>query len=148
MYLAEKNRIPLTLDEILENINSKKCYSIVEFDVDILQEAANIQFYELHDRLILATAKLLGTPVISVDGGQVQTITWQRGRGNIIIISHDHGYYTVYTHLADIRVNPMEYVETGQVIGTVGDSGSLVGPVLHFQIWKNTQNLDPEKWLM
>ena len=67
MYLAEKNRIPLSLDEILDNINSKKCYSIVEFDVDILKEAANIQFYELHDRLILATAKHLGTPVISSD---------------------------------------------------------------------------------
>ena len=67
MYLAEKNRIPLSLDEILENINSKKCYSIVEFDVDILREAANIQFYELHDRLILATAKHLGTPIISSD---------------------------------------------------------------------------------
>lgn len=67
MYLAEKNRIPLSLDEILNNINSKNCYSIVEFDVDILKEAANIQFYELHDRLILATAKHLGTPVISSD---------------------------------------------------------------------------------
>ncbi|UCH93683.1 MAG: PIN domain-containing protein [Candidatus Aminicenantes bacterium] len=67
MYLAEKNRIPLTLDVILGNINSKKCYSIVEFDVDILKEAASIQFYELHDRLILATAKHLGTPVISSD---------------------------------------------------------------------------------
>ncbi|MBN1480758.1 peptidoglycan DD-metalloendopeptidase family protein [candidate division KSB1 bacterium] len=89
----------------------------------------------------------LGTPVQSVDAGQVQTITWQRGRGNIIIISHDEGYYTVYTHLADIRVNVLDYVETGQVIGTVGDSGSLNGPVLHFQIWKNTDNLDPEDWL-
>ena len=67
MYLAEKNRIPLTLNEILENLSSKKCYSVVDFDVEILKEAETIQFYELHDRLILATAKLLGTPVISSD---------------------------------------------------------------------------------
>jgi murein hydrolase activator len=89
----------------------------------------------------------LGSPVRVVDDGQVQTITWQRGRGNIIIISHDDGFYTVYTHLADIRVNVSENVEAGHVIGTVGDSGSLSGPILHFQIWKNTENLDPEKWL-
>lgn len=89
----------------------------------------------------------LGTPVQAVDAGQVQTITWQRGRGNIIIVSHDDGYYTVYTHLADIRVDLMDTIESGQVIGTVGDSGSLNGPVLHFQIWKNTENLDPEDWL-
>lgn len=89
----------------------------------------------------------LGTPVQSVDAGQVQTITWQRGRGNIIIISHDDGYYTVYTHLADIRVDLMDTIDAGQIIGTVGDSGSLNGPVLHFQIWKNTDNLNPEDWL-
>ncbi|NOY57860.1 MAG: peptidoglycan DD-metalloendopeptidase family protein [Calditrichaeota bacterium] len=89
----------------------------------------------------------LGAPVVAVDAGQVATITWQRGQGNIIIISHDDGYYTVYTHLAEIRVALQEFVDQGQVIGTVGDSGSLSGPVLHFQIWKNTQNLNPEDWL-
>lgn len=67
MYLAEKNRIPLTLSEVLDNLASKTCYSVVDFNVDILKEAEKIQFYELHDRLILATAKLLGTPVISSD---------------------------------------------------------------------------------
>jgi predicted nucleic acid-binding protein len=67
MYLAEKNRIPLTLSEILDNLSSKKCFSVVDFNVDILKEAEKIQFYELHDRLILAPAKLLGTPIISSD---------------------------------------------------------------------------------
>jgi predicted nucleic acid-binding protein len=67
MYLAEKNRIPITLDEIVNRLNSKKCYSIVEFSLEILREAEMIKFYELHDRLILATAKVLGTPVISSD---------------------------------------------------------------------------------
>ena len=89
----------------------------------------------------------LRSPIYAVDVGIVQTITWQRGRGNIIILSHDDGFYTVYTHLAEIHVDVQDFVETGQVIGTVGDSGSLNGPVLHFQIWKNTENLDPEKWL-
>lgn len=88
-----------------------------------------------------------GSAVQAVDDGEVWTITWQRGRGNIIIISHDNGYYTVYTHLAEIRVELHEYVSRGQVIGTVGDTGSLNGAVLHFQIWKNTTNLNPEEWL-
>ena len=67
MYLAEKNRIPITLDEMVSHLNSKNCYTIVEFNLEVLKEAENIRFYELHDRLILATAKLLGTPVISSD---------------------------------------------------------------------------------
>jgi septal ring factor EnvC (AmiA/AmiB activator) len=89
----------------------------------------------------------LGTPVFAVCDGEVQTITWQRGRGNIIIISHGEGFYTVYTHLAEIRVELSDVVKQGQVIGTVGDSGARGSPILHFQIWKNTRNLDPEDWL-
>jgi septal ring factor EnvC (AmiA/AmiB activator) len=89
----------------------------------------------------------LGSPVVTVGDGEVQTITWQRGSGNIVIISHEDGYYTVYTHLQEIRVDQSQMVYQGQVIGTVGESGSVNGPVLHFQIWKNTRNLDPEEWL-
>jgi len=88
-----------------------------------------------------------GGVVVAVGDGQVQTITWQRGSGNIVIISHGDGFYTVYTHLQEIRVNQDDPVRQGQVIGTVGESGSFNGPVLHFQIWKNTRNLDPEEWL-
>jgi len=67
MYLTEKNRIPMTLADVLDNLNSKKCYTIINFDVEILMEAVGVPFFELHDRLILATAKRLGTPVISSD---------------------------------------------------------------------------------
>ena len=88
-----------------------------------------------------------GSSVCVVDDGEVWTITWQRGRGNIVIVSHDDGYYTVYTHLAEIQVELHQWVTQGQVIGTVGDTGSLHGAVLHFQIWKNTTNLNPEEWL-
>jgi murein DD-endopeptidase MepM/ murein hydrolase activator NlpD len=89
----------------------------------------------------------LGTPVFAVSDGEVQTITWQRGRGNIIIISHGEGFYTVYTNLSEIRVELSDIVKQGQIIGTVGDSGARDTPILHFQIWKNTHNLDPEEWL-
>ncbi|MBN2356194.1 peptidoglycan DD-metalloendopeptidase family protein [candidate division KSB1 bacterium] len=88
-----------------------------------------------------------GTSVLTVEDGRVQTITWQRGSGNIIIISHDDGYYTVYAHLEEINVEENQLVKRGQTIGTVGESGSIHGPMLHFQIWKNTTNLDPEEWL-
>jgi len=67
LYLAEKTRIPLTLEEIVTALDSKSCYSIINFDVEILQVADKIRFYELHDRLILATAKFLDVPVISSD---------------------------------------------------------------------------------
>ncbi|MFQ5708523.1 MAG: murein hydrolase activator EnvC family protein [bacterium] len=89
----------------------------------------------------------LGNSVYSVASGRVTAITWQRGRGNIVIVSHYGGFYTVYTHLQEIRVDLMEEVGMGQVIGTVGESGSLTGPMLHFEIWHGTNKLDPEQWL-
>jgi len=88
-----------------------------------------------------------GNPVQSVARGKVTAITWQRGSGNIIIISHYGGYYTVYTHLEEIYVDLLEDVDMGQIIGSVGESGSTKGPVLHFEIWKGTEKLNPELWL-
>ena len=68
MYLAEKNRIEINLVETLDHIDSTPQYTVVNLNPDILRVAEDIDFYELHDRLILATAKWLGVSVISSDG--------------------------------------------------------------------------------
>jgi septal ring factor EnvC (AmiA/AmiB activator) len=88
-----------------------------------------------------------GKEVRSIANGVVTAITWQRGRGNIIIINHRGGYFSVYTHLSQILVQIDQKIELGQVIGNVGDTGSLQGPMLHFEIWKCNQVLNPEEWL-
>jgi len=88
-----------------------------------------------------------GEDVRSVGNGVVTVITWQRGRGNIVIINHFGGYYTVYTHLSQISVEIDQQITAGQVIGEAGDSGSLKGPILHFEIWQNNKVLDPLQWL-
>ncbi len=67
MYLFEKKRIPISLNEIVNQIQQKQCYSIIELNIEILKVAESIQFYELHDRLILGTAKFLDIPILSSD---------------------------------------------------------------------------------
>lgn len=67
MYLAEKHRIQINLAETLDMVASSSRYMIVDLSPDILRVAAAIDFHELHDRLILATAKWLGIKVISSD---------------------------------------------------------------------------------
>jgi murein DD-endopeptidase MepM/ murein hydrolase activator NlpD len=89
----------------------------------------------------------IGAPVRSVAKGRVTAITWQRGYGNLMIISHADGYYTVYTHLADINVALNDEVAAEQVIGAVGETGSLQGATFHFQIWNREEALNPEEWL-
>lgn len=88
-----------------------------------------------------------GIEVHAVAAGRITAITWQRGRGNLVIVNHGDGYYTVYTHLDEILVELQEDVVAGQVIGRVGETGSLGEPVLHFQIWNKFQHLNPEDWL-
>ncbi len=68
MYLAEKNRIDINLTETLEIIESSSKYTIANLNPDILRVAETTPFYELHDRLILATAKWLGIRIVSSDG--------------------------------------------------------------------------------
>ena len=57
------------------------------------------------------------------------------------------GYYTLYAHAAEIFVSPGELIEQGQVIATVGNTGSVSGSSLHFEIRKGTMALNPLRWL-
>ena len=89
-----------------------------------------------------------GQDVRAVANGIVTAITWQRGRGNIVIINHLGGYFSVYTHLSQIIVQIDQKIQIGQVIGNVGDTGSLQGPMLHFEIWKGTTKQNPAYWIV
>ncbi len=77
MYLAEKKRIAIDLQQTLNLIKHSNHYTIVNLTPEILITAETIDFYELHDRLILATAKWLDIPIISSDSlfPQVSGIT-------------------------------------------------------------------------
>lgn len=89
----------------------------------------------------------IGSAVHAVAAGRITAITWQRGRGNLVIINHGDGYYTVYTHLDEIFVQLQDDVAAGQVIGVVGEAGGYEVPRLHFQVWNGFQHLNPEEWL-
>jgi len=93
-----------------------------------------------------------GAEVRTVASGRVMTITWQRGYGNVVIVLHADGFYTVYTHLAEILVAPNENVSAGQALGRIGEEAGEQQTVLHFQIWQRTkesrsQDLNPQEWL-
>lgn len=88
-----------------------------------------------------------GAPVIAIMDGVVTTVTYIRGFGNTIIIDHGSGFYTVYSHLENVRISEHEYIRANTVIAEAGESGSLNGPMVHFEIWHNKNKLNPEEWL-
>jgi len=88
-----------------------------------------------------------GTEVRSIYDGIVTTVTYIRGYGNTVILDHGDGFYSVYTHVMDVEVEENSYVNARDIIAHVGDSGSLEGTKLHFEIWGNKDKLNPELWL-
>ena len=82
------------------------------------------------------------SPVKSVFDGLVTTITFISGYGTTVIIDHDGGYFTVFTHLENLLINENMIVKEGQEIGFVSNNN-----IIHFEIWGNNQKLNPTQWI-
>ncbi len=85
--------------------------------------------------------------VRSVGAGQVLMVQWQRSMGNLVLIDHGGGYYTVYGKLDEVLVSTGDALETGGILGRTGAADGLYGTNLHFEIWKGNEHYDPETWL-
>ncbi len=90
---------------------------------------------------------VLGTPVHAIAAGRVRFAGWFRGYGRLVILDHGDRYFTVAGHLGELAVDVGETVVGGQEIGKVGDTGSLAGARLYFEIRQGSQPLDPGDWL-
>jgi septal ring factor EnvC (AmiA/AmiB activator) len=88
-----------------------------------------------------------GAKVHAVSDGVVRFAEWFRGYGNLVILDHGDGYYTVYAHLAGIDVRVGQEVKTGQTIGVVGDTGSMEGASLYFEVRHHQKPENPAGWL-
>ena len=85
--------------------------------------------------------------VICVDPGRADYVDWLPGYGQCIIVNHGDGYYTLYAHTSKVFVSVGDTVRAGEVIASVGDTGSLLGDALHFEIRKDAEPINPAPWL-
>ena len=79
--------------------------------------------------------------------GQVVFADWYSGYGLLVIVDHGAGFFTLYGHLSKVDVRVNDRVATGQLIGEVGETGSLTGPNLYFEVREGTDALNPLSWL-
>jgi septal ring factor EnvC (AmiA/AmiB activator) len=93
-----------------------------------------------------AAGSQIGAPVRAVFWGRVALVGWLTGYGDTVILDHGRGWHTVYAHLDNIRVQVGEVVPARQRIADIGQSGSLKGRYLYFEIRHNGQPLDPGDW--
>jgi septal ring factor EnvC (AmiA/AmiB activator) len=68
------------------------------------------------------------------------------GYGRMVIVDHGERYYTIYGHLSEIIKKTGDEVRRGEVLGRVGDSDSLAGSNLYFEIRKDGRSVDPLPW--
>lgn len=90
-----------------------------------------------------------GTAVNTVGSGEVLYAgnKLDESFGNVVVVKHDNGMVSSYANLQDISVKQGAKIKTGQKIGTVGQTGDVTEPQLHFEIMKDNTPLNPEKYL-
>ena len=89
----------------------------------------------------------IGEEIKAVEKGRVVYADRFSGYGNMVIVDHGERYYTIYGHLSEILKKTGEVVNRGEALGRAGDSDSLAGSKLYFEIRKDGHSLDPVAWL-
>ena len=103
-----------------------------------------------HNGIDVAAPK--GTEVYAAADGKVVTAITDyqkkyKGRGRHIVIQHENGFETFYSHLNEGLVQEGQKVTTGEIIARVGNTGKSTGPHLHFEIRKNGKSQNPEDFI-
>ena len=88
-----------------------------------------------------------GASVYAVAPGRVEFTDWWQSYGKMVIVSHGNGFYTLYAHLSRILMSVGKDVKEGDAIAEVGDTGSLSGPYLHFEIRRGREAVNPLTYL-
>ena len=87
-----------------------------------------------------------GKPVTAIHHGRVAFADWLRGFGLLVIIDHGKGYMSLYGHNQSLLKETGDWVETGDFVATVGDSGGLARPGLYFEIRRHGTPQNPSRW--
>jgi septal ring factor EnvC (AmiA/AmiB activator) len=88
-----------------------------------------------------------GTPVRAVHRGRIAFADWLQGVGLLIIVDHGGGFMTLYGHNEALLKESGDWVEPGELIAQVGDTGGQASSGLYFEIRQNGEPVDPNRWL-
>jgi septal ring factor EnvC (AmiA/AmiB activator) len=115
--------------------------------VSLFGKFKNTRYQVLNFRSGIEIQTERGEPIQAVYAGKVLYADWFKGYGNMIIIDHGDNYYTVYAHIEEAFKSSGDSVDTGEVIATVGDTDSMSGPKLYFEVRHHGEPLDPMQWV-
>lgn len=84
-----------------------------------------------------------GTPIKAPNSGRVALVATYYFTGDTVVIDHGLGLFSLFAHLSAIDLQQGELVKAGQVIGSVGATGRVTGPHLHWAVRANGARIDP-----
>ncbi|MBX7139302.1 MAG: M23 family metallopeptidase [Oligoflexia bacterium] len=88
-----------------------------------------------------------GAPVRAIAPGVVIFADPYAGYGNLVVVRHGGGMTSHYGHLKEIKVRPGQKVLPGQILATVGATGHVTGPHLHFEVRLDGKTQNPENYI-
>ena len=130
-FTDHKGRLKLPVKgKILNSFGKKKDK---QYNIYIVQNGINIR-----------TKK--GTPVRAIYSGKVLYIGSLDGYGNMVILGHGEKYHSIYGHMNKILTRVGKNVQKGQILGKSGDSGSIIGEALYFELRQRGKAIEPTEW--
>lgn len=90
----------------------------------------------------------VGTPIVATGNGRVKSAGRLGSLGNVVIIDHGYGFITRYGHLSKINVKRGQTVKRGDVLAFMGKSGRVTGSHLHYEVWRNGNDLNPRDHIL
>jgi septal ring factor EnvC (AmiA/AmiB activator) len=88
-----------------------------------------------------------GTPVRAIYHGRVLFANWSSHMGLLVIIDHGDGYWSLYGHNGALTRDVNDWVQAGDVIAEVGNTGGRAEPALYFSILEDGEPVDPADWV-
>jgi septal ring factor EnvC (AmiA/AmiB activator) len=104
-----------------------------------------LKTYTLHNGIEIQAQE--GAEIRAIHPGHVVFADWVQGYGNVIIVDHGAGYYSLCGHASLLLKEAGDDIQAGQTIGYVGETGSLIGPSLYFEIREEGKPVDPLEWI-
>jgi murein DD-endopeptidase MepM/ murein hydrolase activator NlpD len=150
-YLTKKETLKLNL-----SISSQKLKKELEHYRELnrfipdqypINNTFNISKKFSNNHKAIDLSAVVGTKVMAAAAGVVISIKNDQFLGKVIIIDHLNGFVTLYAHLSKILVKEKYFVEKGELIGFVGNTGNSKNPHLHFEIIKNGIEINPDSIL-
>ena len=88
-----------------------------------------------------------GSPIRAIMPGSVAYADWLKGYGQVVILDHANGFFSLYAHASKLLVTVGEQVAVGHVIGETGDTGLTGDSTLYFELREGAEAIDPLTWL-